>query len=101
MWMQKEITLSYCDPTYDYSMRLWELNHYGFECNCPACIDVDVPGSFADQSKERRWRLRELDDGLVGGSLPGGGVDANLKVQIEMVALMREEGMVSPNLAGS
>jgi hypothetical protein len=93
--LYQEITLSYCDPFYDPSMRRWELQHYGFQCKCIACTDIEVPGSFAEKSRERRWRLRELDDSFdVQPSK-----DQKLRMGVEMAKLMREEGLCTPNLA--
>ena len=56
----EEITLSYCDATQNRAARLYQLKHYGFECDCPACADDDDPESFAAQSAARRYRLSEL-----------------------------------------
>ncbi|KAF2429205.1 SET domain-containing protein [Tothia fuscella] len=91
----EEITLSYCDPFYDISMRRWELQHYGFVCECIACTDIETPGSFGQQSKDRRWRLREIDDSF--DVQPS--ADMKLKMGIEMVSLMAREGLCTPNLA--
>jgi SET domain len=84
-----EITLSYCDPFYEYSQRRWELQHYGFVCICPACTDLNDPTSFGFKSRERRWRLSELDD-----ATPYlGQFSDTLKAKIEMAKLMKEEGL--------
>jgi hypothetical protein len=91
----QEITLSYCDPTYDPSMRRWELQHYGFECTCPACTDIDVDGSFASYSRGRRWRLRDIFD-VVDLETDS---SERLKMEIECAKLMVEEGMCTPSLA--
>lgn len=86
---REEITLSYCDPFYESSQRKWELQHYGFTCACPACTDLDDPESFGAQSRERRWRLAEIDEAM---AYPGSFADV-LRMKIEMAKLMREEGL--------
>lgn len=85
----EEITLSYCDPFYEHSQRKWELQHYGFVCGCPACIDLDVAESFGAKSRGRRFRLAELEE---GGSYPGTFADI-LRGKVEIAKLMREEGL--------
>jgi hypothetical protein len=58
----EEITLSYCDMIHDKSLRAYELKHYGFVCDCPACgDDEEDEKSFGYQSAERRFRLQELE----------------------------------------
>lgn len=43
----EEITISYVDMEHDKRLRAWELKHYGFVCDCPACGDEeDVSTSF-------------------------------------------------------
>lgn len=37
----EEITLSYCNMEHGKRLRAWELRHYGFVCDCPACGDED------------------------------------------------------------
>jgi tetratricopeptide (TPR) repeat protein len=73
-------------------MRRWELQHYGFECKCRACVDIDTPGSFGAASRERRWKMRELNQQL--------RVVANdqerLQVRLEQIAAMAEEGFCLP-----
>ncbi|KAF1951200.1 SET domain-containing protein [Byssothecium circinans] len=57
-----EITLSYCDMTHEKAHRTWELKHYGFVCDCPACTGSEEdPECFAYQSAERRFRIAELN----------------------------------------
>jgi hypothetical protein len=92
--VDEEITLSYCDPTYDPSMRKWELKHYGFECDCKACVDMDIDGSFASKSRERRWLLRDNFDILDYQADP----DKKLRLNLECAKMMNEEGMCTPNL---
>jgi hypothetical protein len=92
----QQITLSYLDPLQDPSMRSWELNHYGFQCVCPACVDMDVPDSFAQKSRERRWQLRDLED----ISEWQGSHEERLTRALKIVALTREEGLFTPNLGG-
>ncbi|KAF2746377.1 SET domain-containing protein, partial [Sporormia fimetaria CBS 119925] len=60
----EEITISYCDITLDRASRRWELMHYGFECECPACDDDEDPESFAAQTGPRRFRLMEIEEEL-------------------------------------
>lgn len=91
----QEITLCYCDPYFDISMRRWELKHYGFQCRCKACINPDDPKSFAFASRERRWKLRELDIEL---RVAAKDTD-RLRIRIETVATMREEGLCCPMMA--
>lgn len=58
----EEITLSYCDMTHNRMLRKWELNHYGFECDCRACTGNEKDEStFANKSAERRFLLAELN----------------------------------------
>lgn len=58
----EEITISYCDMMHDTPLRAWELKHYGFVCDCPACSgDENDEGSFAYKSAERRYKLQELE----------------------------------------
>ncbi|USP78256.1 hypothetical protein yc1106_05530 [Curvularia clavata] len=58
----EQITLSYCDMTHDKPSRAYELKHYGFVCDCPACSgDENDETSFTHQSAIRRFRLQELD----------------------------------------
>lgn len=85
----EEITLSYCDPLYEYSQRCWEFQHYDFTCLCPACSDLDDPNSFGAKSRQRRWRLAELED---GANCPGDFRD-KLSDKIEMARLLNEEGL--------
>ena len=89
---RQEITLCYCDPFYDISMRKWELMHYGFECQCKACKNPDDPESFAHASRERRWKMRNLDAALriaVSAS-------EQLQVRLDLVGTMKAEGMCTP-----
>jgi len=107
----EEITLSYCDPYYDPALRGWELQHYGFVCDCAACGDSGVEESFAAGSLQRRARLREIEEdvlsregGLVSEEENGDGDGvAERKVRpeglLETVRLCREEGLVNPGLA--
>lgn len=88
----EEITLSYVDPLYDVSARMWELWHYGFECDCPACGDTRVQGSFAARSRERRWRLREIDEMYYLDNKD------KLRAKLEAVGLMKEGGIINPSL---
>ncbi|KAF2867587.1 hypothetical protein BDV95DRAFT_502384, partial [Massariosphaeria phaeospora] len=57
----EEITVSYCDQMHEKTLRAWELKHYGFSCDCPACAgDETDSSSFACMSAERRYRMDEL-----------------------------------------
>lgn len=82
-------------------MRRWELQHYGFACDCPACGDTSEPGSFAAESVERRHRLAELEDRMLGPLITGSAeMDCRrIEERLETAALMMEEGLVSANLA--
>jgi hypothetical protein len=71
---------------------MFELWHYGFECNCPACGDTRDQDSFAAKSKERRWRLREIDERIYLDE------KEKMKVKLEAVGLWKEEGVISPRL---
>jgi len=73
-------------------MRMFELWHYGFECECPGCGDSRIPGSFAALSRDRRWRLREIDEFVYLDD------KEKLLAKLEAAALFREEGLVHPSL---
>lgn len=76
-------------------MRKWELMHYDFECKCRACTNFDQAGTFAQESRERRWKLRELEKEVYLCVS-----DAEQLVnRLDMVGLMREEGLCNPSLA--
>lgn len=99
----EEITLCYCDPHHDVRLRQWELKHYGFVCDCPACGDASDSGSFAALSAQRRYRLLELND----KSSPfryrnlesAVGNPQAVKNLLEMAALQRAEGLWTAELA--
>ncbi|KAF2269771.1 SET domain-containing protein [Lojkania enalia] len=101
----EQITLSYCDMTHDKATRRWELNHYGFVCDCPACTDDDDPNSFASMSANRRYRIMELQhethnfrfENLEDGAKKKGFVSQLL----EYVKLLKEEGDYSVRLASA
>ncbi|OCL06764.1 SET domain-containing protein [Glonium stellatum] len=100
----EEITLCYCDPHHDVALRRWELKHYGFECDCPACEDLDDPDSFAAISAQRRYRLRELDDMVSGirSRNPKSAAPSSehlLTCLLEMAALQLDEGLWTAELA--
>jgi hypothetical protein len=90
--VKQEITISYCDPFYDYMFRKFELRTYGFECNCIACGDATDPQSFAAESRERRWRLREITDRIYFDD------GEKFESKLEAVALLKEEGLITPVL---
>jgi len=75
-------------------MRCWDLQHYGFICNCPACTDVETLNSPGYASRWRRARLNELDD------LMAYTPDLKVKIEakIETAMLMKEEGLVTAGL---
>ncbi|KAH9866126.1 hypothetical protein J1614_008690 [Plenodomus biglobosus] len=100
----EEITLSYCDMLHDKKLRSWELKHYGFVCQCPACAgNEDDESSFAYQSAERRFRLQELDRELrlLRGSrlAEGAKVPGFVTKLIQMAALHQQDGDFSARLA--
>ncbi|KAF2644115.1 SET domain-containing protein [Massarina eburnea CBS 473.64] len=59
----EEITLSYCKMSHEKTLRAWELKHYGFKCDCEACVGEEEgkPDSFAHKTKERRFQITELE----------------------------------------
>lgn len=100
----EEITLSYCDMTHDKKQRAWELKHYGFSCDCPACADdEDDPESYAYKSAERRFRIAELERATKhfrGQHLDEGIEQPDFPNQLlELAALHKEEGDYSVRLA--
>jgi hypothetical protein len=101
----EEITLSYCDMNHDKATRRWELKHYGFECNCAACVNDNDPDSFAALSAQRRIRLMELDKEFqrtrwryleVGAKEPG-----FVEKLLEYAKLLNEEGDYTIKLANT
>ena len=96
--VKQEITLCYCDPLYDISMRGWELMHYGFECQCNACTDLDNPHSFGAASRERRWKMRELDMKLRMAVMKE---TEKLGIRLELVGLLKEEGLCNVLMAST
>jgi hypothetical protein len=100
----EQITLSYCDMIHDKILRSWELKHYGFACDCRACIgDEDDENTFAHQSAERRFRLQELEreTRLLRGKWleKGAKRDDFVKKLLEMAALHQKEGDFTARLA--
>jgi hypothetical protein len=93
----QEITLCYCDPFYDVSMRKWELMHYGFECQCRACVDFGTADTFAHDSRERRWKLREWDKELQMTTNDA----ERLEIRLYMVGTQKEEGLCNPAMASA
>jgi len=98
-----EITLSYCDMIHDKVLRSYELKHYGFVCDCPACGRDEDESSFAYQSAERRYRLQELEMAtrfLRGANLAEGAKqDDFVQKLLEMAALHTLEGDFTARLA--
>lgn len=91
----QEITLCYVDPYYDINLRAWELNHYGFRCVCKACTDTSVPGSFGNQSRERRWKLRDWQEQV---DLMKDDDPEFVDIKLQMVATMKAEGLCTPGM---
>jgi hypothetical protein len=99
-----EITISYCDMIHDKTLRAWELRHYGFVCDCRACVeDEDDVNTFAHKSAARRFRLQELEREtrfLRGKHLEEGVKQKDfVKKLLEMAALHQEEGDFAARLA--
>ncbi|RMZ70357.1 SET domain-containing 5 [Pyrenophora seminiperda CCB06] len=103
--MDDEITISYCDMIHDKALRQWELKHYGFVCDCPACGNEDDESSFAYQSAERRYKLQELEREtrfLRGANLTEGAKqDDFVQKLVEIAALHTLEGDFSARLAAA
>jgi hypothetical protein len=100
----EEITLSYCDMIHDKSLRAYELKHYGFVCDCPACSDDEEDEtSFGYQSAERRFRLQELEREtrfLRGANLSEGAkMEDFVKKLLTLAALHKAEGDYTARLA--
>lgn len=100
----EEITISYCDMSHDKTLRSWELKHYGFDCDCRACVeDEDDESTFAYQSAGRRFRLQELDRET--RYLRGPNLEAAASTQgfieklIRLAALYQQEGNLTVGLA--
>jgi hypothetical protein len=72
--------------------------HYGFECECKACANAENPNSFAAKSRDRRWRLRELDDKLFYRE---DDIAIEFNDKIELAVLMGEEGLCVPKVGES
>ncbi|KAI4616993.1 uncharacterized protein J4E87_008505 [Alternaria ethzedia] len=100
----EEITLSYCDMIHDKSLRVYELKHYGFTCDCPACSDDEEDEtSYGYQSAERRFRLQELEREtrfFRGANLEKGAQrDDFVKKLLQLAALHKAEGDYTARLA--
>lgn len=100
----EQITVSYIDLAVDKEVRLWQLKHYGFVCDCEACTgDEHDPTTFAGKSAVRRDRLRELEektDFMRGPYLADAAQSQTfVKQMLEYAKLLREEGSYSPLLA--
>lgn len=100
----EQITLSYCDMVHDKRLRSWELKHYGFVCDCPACAgDENDEETFAYKSAQRRFRLQELDGEvrrLRRANLMQGATQTDFVVKLlQMAALHMEEGDNTVRLA--
>jgi hypothetical protein len=101
----EEITLSYCDMIHDKPSRSYELKHYGFVCDCPACEgDEDDETTFAHESAVRRYRLQELEREtrfFRGARLEEGAKMGDFITKLlQMAALYQMEGDFTPRLAG-
>jgi len=100
----EEITLSYCDMIHDKSLRAYELKHYGFTCDCPACSDDEEDETaFGYQSAEQRFRLQELEREtrfFRGANLEKGAQrDDFVKKLLQLAALHKAEGDYTARLA--
>jgi hypothetical protein len=100
----EEITLSYCDMTHVWELRAYELKHYGFVCDCRACIgNVKDLTTFAGQSTERRFRLEELETETRywrGARLEeAAGKEEFIGKLLKMAKLYQEEGDWTTRLA--
>ena len=89
---------------HDKSLRAYELKHYGFVCDCPACADdEDDEESFGAKSAERRFRLAELEREtrfFRGAGLSQGSEQQEfVKKLLELAALHKAEGDYSARLA--
>ncbi|KAF2628500.1 SET domain-containing protein [Macroventuria anomochaeta] len=100
----EEVTISYVDMEHDKRLRAWELRHYGFVCDCPACGDEDDEKSFAFESAERRLQVQELDREtrlLRGFKLTEGAKQpAFANKLLKMAVLLQGEGCWDARLAG-
>jgi hypothetical protein len=100
-----QITISYCDMTHEKTLRAWELKHYGFSCDCPACIrdDKEDADGFARKGVDRRYRIAELDQTtsyLRGPNLVMGVREPEfVKQLLELAVLHMELGDYSMRLA--
>ncbi|KAF1935876.1 SET domain-containing protein [Clathrospora elynae] len=93
----EEIVLSYCDMIHDKPLRTWELKHYGFVCDCRACVeDEDDETTYAHLSAVRRFRLNELEREtrlLRGARLEEGASQEDFVTKlVQMAALHQMEG---------
>jgi hypothetical protein len=100
------ITMSYCDMIYGKPSRSYELKHYGFECDCPACEgDENDETTYAHMSAVRRFRLQDLDRETK--CLRGTRLEERAKQEgfitklLQMAALHQMEGDFTPRLAGT
>ncbi|KAL5450312.1 hypothetical protein PMIN07_001309 [Paraphaeosphaeria minitans] len=100
----EQITLSYCDMTHEKTLRAWELKHYGFSCDCPACVreEADADG-FAREGVDRRYRIKELEQTtsyLRGPNLEMGVKEPEfVKQLLELAVLHMDIGDYSIRLA--
>ena len=54
----EEITVSYCTPFYPIEDRHnWLREHYGFECDCPACRLETASGQYGEQHHQKLKNL--------------------------------------------
>ncbi|KAJ4351452.1 uncharacterized protein N0V89_006794 [Didymosphaeria variabile] len=100
----EQITFSYCDMTHEKTLRAWELKHYGFTCDCLACIrDEDDEDGVAREGVDRRYRIAELDQTtsyLRGANLEIGVREPEfVKQLLELAVLHMEIGDYSMRLA--
>ncbi|KAF1927708.1 SET domain-containing protein [Didymella exigua CBS 183.55] len=100
----EEITISYVDMEHDKRLRAWELKHYGFVCDCPACGDEGDETSIAYKSAENRLQIQELDREtrlLRGFRLTEGSKQPDFANKLLKTAvLLQKEGCWDARLAG-
>jgi len=92
----EEITLAYCDIIHSKPLRKWELKHYGFTCDCPAC---DATDPWAEKSAERRAEIGDLERETEFLSNMREESALLSRQYLTMIKLLIEEGDYSARLA--
>jgi len=102
----EEITFSYCDMLHERMQRAYELKHYGFKCDCEACVEDTVgnnPESFAYKAAVLRFDIAQLEpevESLKKIKLYMGEDDPRLPNQLlKLAKLYKEVGQYSIRLA--